>query len=127
MSAFADLLGKTLARVEVNADKDEILFGTTDGRLYRQYHSQDCCESVEVEEIIGDLSDLIGEPILLAEEVEHENETPEGVTPKDGYLGESYTWTFYKLATIKGSVTIRWLGNSNGYYSESVYFSEATQ
>lgn len=133
MTEFESLLGKTLARVEVSADKDEILFGTTEGRLYRQYHSQDCCESVMVEEVIGDLDDLIGQPILLAEEVTYTgedadptNQWPEGV-PTPDYRPESYTWTFYKLATIKGAVTIRWYGTSNGYYSESVYFSEAAQ
>lgn len=71
-----------------------------------------------MESIVGDLSDLVGSPILQAEEVEHRDETPEGATPPE-YPG-SYTWTFYKLATIKGGVTIRWLGESNGYYSERV-------
>lgn len=104
------LLNKVLASVE--RTRDEILFITQDGERYRMYHYQDCCESVDIEDITGDLEDLIGEPILMAEEA----------TQDDDNASESGMWTFYKFATIKGYVTIRWYGESNGYYSESVDF-----
>lgn len=74
-------------------------------------------------DIAGDFQDLLGSPVLLAEEVISDNETPEGVKPQD-QADDSFTWTFYKLSTIKGSVTIRWYGESNGYYSESVDFEK---
>ena len=126
---FSDLVGKILKRVEVFRD-DEIQFEDTDGNLYKLYHEQDCCESVTIEDIVGDLNDLIDSPILLAEEVSNNWESTMSSKvmhalivdgPKDGY-DESWTWTYYKLATVKGYVDIRWYGASNGYYSESVSF-----
>lgn len=104
------LLGKTITKIDKY--DDEIHFYTDENEHYKMYHWQDCCENVYVEDIIGDLDDLIGSQILMAEEVSKDDE--------DAW--ESGTWTFYKLATAKGYVTIRWYGSSNGYYSESVSF-----
>lgn len=108
-----------LTAVDVNKDiddsQDHIIFTSEDSQ-YKMTHIQDCCESVYIVDINGDLEDLIGSPILTAEE-----RTQEG----DSEWGTS-TWTFYTIRTVKGSVDIRWHGESNGYYSESVDFFELT-
>ena len=115
-----DLIGKTMTRVE-NVNNEELVFTTTEGRVYMLHHDQDCCETVTIESIVGDLSDLVGEPLLMAEEATS-NTHPDGRSPSK--YEESFTWTFYKFATRKGYVDVRWFGESNGYYSESVDFSE---
>lgn len=114
---ISELVGKTLSRVELSGDRETLEFETVDGDKYQLYHDQDCCESVWLEDVNGDFEDLVGSPILVAEEVsntEHDN-------PLNKY-DESYTWTYYKLHTIKGGVHLRWYGVSNGYYSERVDF-----
>jgi len=113
MPEFKDLLGKTLTYIKLS--DDEIIFVTDEGREFKMYHYQQCCEYVSIEDINGDLTDLIGRPITLAEETSNS---------KDLEHCQHGTWTFYKLATIKGYVDIRWFGESNGYYSETVDFME---
>lgn len=116
---IADLIGKVIVKwviVESDNDKIELHFHTGDGKHYKFYHFQDCCEYVYLYDIVGDLNDLIGSNLTMAEEVVNRSNSGD----------DSETWTFYKFATVKGYVTIRWFGSSNGYYSESVDFEEVT-
>jgi hypothetical protein len=110
---LALMKGKTFVKVEGSVGSGEMLFVTAEGERFLFGHYQDCCESVDINDIVGDLQDLVGEPLLIAEEVK-------GATEPDEEHYESYTYTFYKFATRKGYVDVRWLGESNGYYSESV-------
>lgn len=117
---FSALIGKTLASVTGKAGDDEMIFTTDSGEIFKLYHCQGCCESVTIEDIEGDLTDLIGAPIVLAEESSNSDQQP----GQDMEWVESFTWTFYRIATTKGFVVVRWLGESNGYYSESVDFEK---
>ena len=116
---FSDLVGKTLTKIEgCEKGSNEIKFYASDGTVWRMYHDQDCCESVMVEDVCGDVTDLIGSPILRASE-DSNSDTPPGVSVPE-LCDDSFTWTFYNIGTFKGHVTIRWFGTSNGYYSEDV-------
>lgn len=114
--ALNDIVGRTVA--SFTRSDHELVFETTDGLRYVMSHTQDCCEQVYIEDIVGDLDDLVGVPILMAEERSNYDDPPTDDVDED----DSYTWTFYEFATVKGSVTIRWFGTSNGYYSEVVDF-----
>lgn len=109
---FDEMIGQELVDVENNGN-EELIFFIANGKKYKMYHRQDCCESVEIEDICGDLELLKGK-IAEFEEVSDERDTEFGTE----------TWTFYKIATDQSFVTIRWYGESNGYYSESVDFEE---
>lgn len=112
------LEGKTISKIEQSEDNEVLTFYTSDGEVYKMYHMQDCCESVWLEEVIGDLTHLVGKKILRAKEVTNQDEGD-----RLGEYDESYTWTFYHLTSEDGDdVTLRWYGTSNGYYSESVDF-----
>lgn len=111
----AALRGKTITEIEQKGN-DLISISTNDGSEYLMQHIQDCCESVRIYDIVGNLSDLVGSPLKVAKE-ESSRDWPEDV---ERDCEESYTWTTYHFHTKKAKVCIRWLGTSNGYYSESV-------
>ena len=113
------LKGKTIVNINVERGyfEDTIEFEDSDGVKYLMYHDLDCCEEVFIEDICGDLDNLLNTPLTLVEEVKRPGDEPRGEH------AVSCTWTFYKFATIKGYVTIRWFGESNGCYSEEVDFA----
>lgn len=100
-------------------ENDILLFKRDDGRTFKFYHKQEYNESVQITNICGDLDDLVGTPIILAEE---------RVETKKINDYDYCTFTFYEFRTIKGSVTITWQGEQSepdgGCYSESVDFEE---
>jgi len=116
--SFECLKGKTVWNFQIDKEKENILFFCTDNTIYLMYHEQECCEYVYVEDICGHITDILNEPILKAERRISRSEEV------DEYGECNKSWTFYYLATKKGSITIRWCGTSNGYYSETADFIE---
>lgn len=116
------LIGKTITEIVGMEEHSKcIRIVCSDGTRFEMLHYQDCCEIVEVNDVVGNPEDLIGSSVTMAEESTNHYDCSED--PENKSL-DSHTWTFYKFATLKGYVTIRWIGESNGYYSESVTFSE---
>lgn len=135
VKTFSNLKGHTITKVQGGKVGDkEVVFTIEDESRYGLFHQQDCCESVSIADVAGDWEKILGEEVLLAEEVSLESGTnppdyvPEVARRYDGSIGldpyrDSFTWTFYKLRTMHGYVVLRWLGESNGYYGESVDFA----
>ena len=117
MSKFSELLGKKILKIEgMKKDSDAIYFHTECGKKYKMYHDKDgFWPDVLVEDVCGNINNLLNTPILMAEKSRNENGSDEEPTQ---------VWTFYKLATIKGFVDIRWFGEDDGYYSLEVDFEQ---
>ena len=114
---YNSMIGAVITNIEgATIGSDKMSFYASNGKKFIFHHWQSCCENVSIDDICGDINDLLNSPIIEAEEVSNTD------APKVDY--ESYTWTFYRYSTNKGSVTVKWLGTSNGYYSEGVYFDE---
>ena len=117
---ITEMIGKTIVRIEELYNAESLMFFAESGEIYRMHHDQDCCETVYLEDVIGDFKDLLHSPLTVAQSTSNSNDSANDDDP------ESYTWTFYNFATIRGSVHLRWYGSSNGYYSETASIGEIT-
>ena len=115
---FDELIGKTPWKIEQHTDEEgdvislEIHF---DDLTCVDFYNEETggpndCRAILVD-VEGELDDLIGRPLTVCEAVNQEGGTGD---PRWN------TWTFYRLASDQGFVTLRWGGASNGYYCEEV-------
>jgi hypothetical protein len=109
--SVSKLVGLTMAEVVVDDENNEIRFTSTCGRKFCMFPQQ-VCSYVSIEDVCGDPQWLVGSPILAAEESTNVDED------------EDQQWTFYRITTFKGTVVMRWSGESNDYYSTAVDFYE---
>lgn len=96
---------------------DEVIFICKDNYAVKMYHEQDCCESVYLDsaDSIDNNDDVYTDcNWCIMEIVDNVN------WGAKSEWTESCTWTFYKMKTDKGYDTLRWYGESSGYYSEKV-------
>ena len=120
------LLGKTITDIEISGNKDWIVFTISDKEKYRMVHKQECSEGVYIEDINGDLYDLLNSPVLKAEKRSNKIDPELGTQSRvhKNSLGDNVEWTYYEIATIKGYVNFRWHGATNSCYALDVDFIE---
>ena len=114
---FFELKGKTITSIDgSNSDDSDTIITTSDGSSYTLTHIQDCCEHVRVYGSVGNIDDVLNKEVIAAEDT---NPMDNPNAPDYKYY-ESATWSQFRIVTNKGTFEIWWLGESNGYYSETV-------
>lgn len=119
-----DLVGETLAYVDTDEHGEEIRLTTQSGKVFTIYHSQDCCEYVRIVDTEGNWRDLIGKVIEDISVIEESGCIDDGGV-RPAYANDD-SWTTTDLVFLVDGATVisRWVGESNGYYSESVDVAE---
>ena len=113
---FFTLKGQTIRKIFNLKDESDTFQIVTDKYKYNLYHEQSCCENVRLVNVIGDIDNILNEEIIFAEE-------DVGANDPDWYnshYDESHTWTKFVLGTKNANVEFWFLGESNGYYGESI-------
>ena len=114
------MIGKTVSKMDMNAEKNVIRFTLTDGAVINASAVGDCCSSSWFEHLEGDEA-LIGHPILRVIDREMPPDDDKTAAPEYGNLIQFYGWT---LETERGRFDIEMRNESNGYYGGSIIISD---
>lgn len=120
---ISELVGEVLTHIDIDPEHHEILLTTESGRVVKLYHSQDCCESVTIVGTDGEWRALIGKPLIEATK----EAVKQGDPPPESEYPDSWTRTNFVFRVTDATVISRWIGESNGYYSESVDIADITK
>jgi len=110
------MIGETIKYIDVDEYDHQIRVETESGRVFLIYHKQDCCESVRLVDINGNIKNLKGKVI--------EDFTHMSKQFSDELGHGSKTITLITFFVDDSTVTTRWIGESNGYYSEEISVEE---
>jgi hypothetical protein len=110
LAQLEELVGKKITSISTSEGAYLVVITCEDGSAYTMMHRQDCCENVWLEDTDADPQLLVGETATDA------------YCTTSGYEQalEYGMWTFYTIASRNTSVTFRFCGESNGYYSVGV-------
>lgn len=114
-------------KCEYDVHDNELVIYFTDGSYLEFSHKQSCCEEVFLYDTERDLKELIGSEIFSIEETCNESQSSFENDDAPDEARDNFTWTFYRIKSSKGYFTLRWLGTSNGNYSESVDVDYCTE
>jgi len=117
------LEGKVLKKIDLNEDRDKIVF-TAEDKQYNFSAWGDCCSKSWIESIIGS-ENIINQRIIKARLLLMDKYYPDYNYPKNEYY-EEYITTKYKvfgfqLVSNQGHCDFIMYNASNGYYSGDLY------
>ena len=106
------LIGKTLTAIYLSDDNESLKFEFTEGEPLVVGTEGDCCSYTWIENIENPEA-VIGSPVLVAEDIS----MPEATEPSTKIeYHDSIAFYGFKISTLKGTCTIDYRNNSNGYY-----------
>lgn len=103
------MVGKVFSKIEMDRHQEFIIFSFEDGSVFKMGHNQECCEKVYLEDIVGDITKMIGQTVISA------SHTSDGDLSDDGVTVIEYN--FYTIQGNLDSITLRWYGETNSCYS----------
>lgn len=121
LRTFHSMFQKTISSIAGKIGDKEMMFLSSDKKVFKFWHHCICQEPIVITQIIGDISNLIDKPLICAKEIALNslNYKKYCVIPTEG---RNFA---FKFATTKGQVIILWSGK-NQKCSEAISFEVDT-